>query len=491
MWGQTAFTISTTGSAGGPTELQGQWEFRTQTPNPIAGEVVYDGTALVGEIDTWRFNTGTGYADARTELLDLASGDMVEISQTASRHQTITVTSTPTISGNIVTVSGRADRALSGQIPGSGQGVTVTLIPGPIQGVDQTARDSVTDHEGTAHNTDTMARETAMRASDKVDTHVLNHPMGTDTTARASAAAAQADIDDHEANHPGGGDGGAFVLGNVADGRLPLPPVTMRIAWIESGDVVTSATFGPLASVGDTTQTRAPDFPQAYLDDGLGAAVIVFWSATTGLVPLVYPLDRYEIVSGPGTVLNVDGEHGTYWTTDVVFSRHAEGDRFSLQFPGELIATESWVEEQIDAIPGGGGGGGGTSAAWDWLGHVSGGAWLAGTARTVGYRPFPVGGYADYAALRAAIVDGTISQIAVRISQNDSDDVDDDHGTSVHPNIEGFYRSAGTWRVFPGHALNVDPVGFTITFGAADLTIAADTSISGTNTVIVRVAIWA
>ena len=382
---QTAFTISTTGSAGGPTELQRQWEFRTQTPNPIAGEVVYDGTALVGEIDTWRFNTGTGYADARTELLDLASGDMVEISQTASRHQTITVTSTPTISGNIVTVSGRADRALSGQIPGSGQGVTVTLIPGPIQGVDQTARDSVTDHEGTAHNTDTMARETAMRASDKVDTHVLNHPMGTDTTARASAAAAQADIDDHEANHPGGGDGGAFVLGNVADGRLPLPPVTMRIAWIESGDVVTSATFGPLASVGDTTQTRAPDFPQAYLDDGLGAAVIVFWSATTGLVPLVYPLDRYEIVSGPGTVLNVDGEHGTYWTTDVVFSRHAEGDRFSLQFPGELIATESWVEEQIDAIPGGGGGGGGTSAAWDWLGHVSGGAWLAGTARTVGY----------------------------------------------------------------------------------------------------------
>ena len=138
-----------------------------------------------------------------------------------------------------------------------------------------------------------------------------------------------------------------------------------------------------------------------------------------------------------------------------------------------------------------GGGGGGTDKAWYWAAHVPGGAWVAGAARTALYRPFPVGGYADYAALRAAILDGTIPQIAVRISQNDVGDIDDDHGTSVHPNISGFYQSSGTWRVFPGHALNVNPVGFTISFGAANLTIASDAAIAGSDTVVVRVAIWA
>ena len=109
----------------------------------------------------------------------------------------------------------------------------------------------------------------------------------------------------HEGTPHGGGGGGEFVLGNVSDGRLPLPPVTMRIAWIEMGDVINEATFGPLASVGDTNQTRAPAFPQLYLDAGLGSAVLVFWSATVGLEPAVYPLDSYEIVSGPGIPLTL------------------------------------------------------------------------------------------------------------------------------------------------------------------------------------------
>ena len=152
---------------------------------------------------------------------------------------------------------------------------------------------------------------------------------------------------------------------------------------------------------------------------------------------------------------------------------------------GALIAAHT-SDADAHHVPGGGGGG-----QWYWTGHVTGGTWTAGSARTANYRPYPIGPYADYASLRAAIVDGSIAQVAVRISQNDADDADDDHGTSVHPNISGFQQSGGTWRVFPGHALNVDPVGFTVTFAASNLTVAADAAIQSSNTVVVRVAVWA
>ena len=134
---------------------------------------------------------------------------------------------------------------------------------------------------------------------------------------------------------------------------------------------------------------------------------------------------------------------------------------------------------------------GGAGASWHWLAHITGGAWVANTARTVLYRSFPIAGYANYSALRTDVLNRTIKQIVVRISQNDQDDADDDHGTSVHPNIAGFYQSSGTWRVFPGHALNVDPVGFTIAFGASNLTITADAAIVSTNDVTVRIGVWA
>ena len=203
----TAFTISGTGSSEGPTDLQGTWTWRQNLP-PSNGEVNYAAAEVLGEVDNWEFHAGTGYADARTQLLNLAEGDQVEIDMdfvfgVQPRHQLVTVTSTPTISGNVVTVSGRPDRQLSHQIPLGGQEVTVTIIPGPIQGVDQTARDAAAD-----------AADTAQRATDKIEEHVASPPPAIDTAARSAAAnairnaatalaaadrAAQVDIDEHEA----------------------------------------------------------------------------------------------------------------------------------------------------------------------------------------------------------------------------------------------------------------------------------------------------
>ena len=79
-------------------------------------------------------------------MLDLAAGDRVEIVQNQTRHQTITVTSASTLLGVIVTITGRADRGSTFEIPAHNSSVTITLIPGPVQGVDQTARDSATDN---------------------------------------------------------------------------------------------------------------------------------------------------------------------------------------------------------------------------------------------------------------------------------------------------------------------------------------------------------
>ena len=152
-----------------------------------------------------------------------------------------------------------------------------------------------------------------------------------------------------------------------------------------------------------------------------------------------------------------------------------------------LIATHRAITDahHTEGIPGGR-----EVGAWHWVGSVTGGAWAAGVARTAAYQTFPIAEFPTYGTLRAGVIDGSITQIVIRISENDTNNVDDDHGTSVHPNIVGFQASAGVWRVFPGHALMTDPVGFTITFGAADLTITADAAILATNTIVVRVGVW-
>ena len=95
-------------------------------------------------------------------LLALAALDQIEIRQSATRHQLITLSGTPTVSSDRVTVSGRANRGLGSQLPQDEAVVVVKLIPEPIQGVDQTARDTADENAAThtTHAADPNAHHT-------------------------------------------------------------------------------------------------------------------------------------------------------------------------------------------------------------------------------------------------------------------------------------------------------------------------------------------
>ena len=155
----TGVTISLTGSGLGPMALEGgQWQWAyTNAPNP--GEIGFHGTAITVGIYEWIFDVGGSYGAAQAQLLALTTHDEIEIRQHATRHQLVTLTSSPTLSAGHVTVTGTLDRGSSFLLPEDNADVSVTLIPGPIQGVDQTARDdaaaALAAHAGmaTAHHT--------------------------------------------------------------------------------------------------------------------------------------------------------------------------------------------------------------------------------------------------------------------------------------------------------------------------------------------------
>ena len=133
------------------------------------------------------------------------------------------------------------------------------------------------------------------------------------------------------------------------------------------------------------------------------------------------------------------------------------------------------------------GGGGGR---WYWIAEATR-PFAAGAAQPVVFQSLTGTPWSNYADILTAFNAGTITQIAVRISQNDANDADADHGVEVVPNIVGFV-SANRIDVFPGHALAVDPERFRVTFGAGGLTVAAETAIPATSPFVgVRIAVWA
>ena len=203
---ETGLTISATGGGGGPVDLAGTWR-RTLLEPINGGQYQYTGAVTVGEIDTWLFNA-SGLDTAESQLLDLGDGDKVVITESATRFQTIAVTSTPTMAGNVATVSGRADRGQAFEIPQNGATVTIRLIPAPIDAIDQTARDAaataqtaadtaqaeVDAHEVAAHNTDTTARTTANAANTAITDHIDNHPAGSGPTLAGTYTTPNAEV---------------------------------------------------------------------------------------------------------------------------------------------------------------------------------------------------------------------------------------------------------------------------------------------------------
>ena len=158
----------------------------------------------------------------------------------------------------------------------------------------------------------------------------------------------ETEFDDHVANHPGGEGGGDTVV-DVTDGRLPADPVQMRIAWSLPNATIDAATFGADSAVGTTDETVSPTYPQAFRDMDIDSAILVFWAATDA-EPSELPLDTGE-VGAVSTALTIETVDGLYWSTVDPVSRFFQDIPFSLVFPGEALATQTWTTEQIAAIP--------------------------------------------------------------------------------------------------------------------------------------------
>ena len=559
----TAMTISLTSSGMGPTELSGgQWQW-TFSNSPISGEVSFVGNAITPGIYEWVFDTGGAYASAQAELLALMPFDEIEIRQSATRHQLISVTLVPTLSGDNVTVTGTLDRGLSNEIPQSGANVTVLLVPGPIQGVDQMARDSILEHEASAHNTDTTARAsartailqandaevdaaTAQLAADAAQAAAVNADsdavaaQATANTAQVGVNSLRTDLTAHETNHPGGGGGGGgggtLPTGSDAldtlrwvNGRwTPVSPITQsygaitRLGTFESLEALFNDVASEPYGFGTSANGQLVNAREA-IDAGndrpyRSLTMDAIWPVGEGapyvwiLTPSFYHglsnfTGRFTSGTSPSYVQNIidvsfvaqsyqmfiDGVPYDVGLVQLPLYRPADTENLygSFRFDPTDNSGRTVTELAIPITPVPQGGGAGSVKSWHFAAHVSGGAWVANTARTALNRTFPIGPYADYAAIEADIADGTIAQIAVRIGQTDPDGADEDHGTTVLPNVGGFNQQPSHWRVFPGFALETNPVGFTVTFGAAGMTVTSDAGIVADPTVTVRVAVWA
>ena len=161
------------GNANNFGQLDGTWTFTFAGANISDGEAHYAAQSLVGEVDTWLFGATGTFQPSQARLLALEIGDEIEIRQSNSRHQTITLTEAPTDVAGDVRVMGTADRATATEIPSANASVTVTLAAGPMDAVDQTARDAAAAAQASADTAQTAADAKAS-ASD-IATAVSDH----------------------------------------------------------------------------------------------------------------------------------------------------------------------------------------------------------------------------------------------------------------------------------------------------------------------------
>ncbi len=129
-----------------------------------------------------------------------------------------------------------------------------------------------------------------------------------------------------------------------------------------------------------------------------------------------------------------------------------------------------------------------SASSWFWAASVFG-PFVAGTEKAMTLRTFPIGPWADYEALRAAVMDGSVKTVAIGLFENDANDADGDHSITVVPNINALRASPGTFDAFPNWALSVDPVRFRVVFAETAPTAAADAAIPATPTFFIRVAL--
>ena len=189
------------------------------------------------------------------------------------------------------------------------------------------------------------------------------------------------------------------------------------------------------------------------------------------------------------TAHNIAMDTPTANATDLLLE--IEGGNLKLYRKLNASAPPYW--EYLGLVSGGAGvtAGSGGSESWHWVGSVTAGTWAASTARTASLQAFPIGGYADYATLRAAIVDGSIKQVAVYMEQIDPGGSDSDNAIQIFPNIAGFVPFVnGQFDVYPAWGISQSPHHIRTIFNATGIQIQSEVAIAATASLVVRVGVW-
>ena len=362
---------------------------------------------------------------------------------------------------------------------------------GMFSGTDQTARDAAA-----AAQTDAEANA-AMLVALRTETIAANKAgMDAQATADANALSQSGHAGNVNAHHVPPMGGGGVVSEST---RLPGDAVAMRMGWTLAMDAADADTFlrsGNHPTDGATEGTTAgldtPPIPPTLAADE--DYRLHLWIA--GIVELGALLDPYgdnwiTDFTNQGA-LTVDGVAGIVYSE--IHSRHnVDGlDSFTGVIPGDLIASQPWVTEQIAALPAP------TVAApsWHWFAtFVVFATQAAGVVTNGTFRTGPFGAYLDPAAVRAGITSNAIPQLIVYFEEVDSNGLDSDVNREVVPTSTGFGESAGTLNVFEAFTVGGSPKKFAIDLSGAVPTLTLDFAYTvvggGQEAINVRVGVWA
>ena len=272
------------------------------------------------------------------------------------------------VSSSISTLQNQIDTVLG---PGNFGTITITLKPGPVETIDETARTAAATAQTTADGAATAAagaQGTAGGAQSTADSAATS--AGTaqttanaaQTTANAAQTTADGKIDaaaatvlitahtlQHFAHHtpPHIGSGGGVI--NIINGRLPGPVVAMRAGWNQSqthaASILTRANDHPIdgAAAGMSDGLALPPFPPALSTDA--TLYLHLWVAGTPDVAAI----RSNAATNPADVtatfpgslsgsLTVDGVAGTVYVSNVRLASMA-GTVYDVLIAGAEIAT--------------------------------------------------------------------------------------------------------------------------------------------------------
>ena len=273
----------------------------------------------------------------------------------------------------------------------------VGTVGNPVTGVDVTGTtltvtfaDGTTETHALPDGVDQTARDAAEAAQTDIDDHEANHPSGgtVDQTARDSAAAAKATADGAQTTadsaQSDATDAGVAATANTAtqtahaadtnahhvpttasgeavveSARLPVGTVVMRVGWAQTQTPLesffTRANLHPTdgAAEGTVAGLNPPPFPPSVNTDP--DLYLFIWIATAA-----ENIADIRLSGGGGTLIGsvshgaafeYDGTDGTVYVSNQRLSPGLSAYQISAIVGGELIASQPWVTEQIEAIP--------------------------------------------------------------------------------------------------------------------------------------------